>query len=38
MGDAPNKEEVSDIDMVNEAVMEPTMRNVSCAIREVYNY
>ena len=29
MGDAPNKEEVSDIDMINEAVIEPAMRNVS---------
>ena len=29
MGDAPNREEVSDIDMVNEAVIEPALRNVS---------
>ena len=29
MGDAPNKDGVSDIDMVNESVIDPAMRNVS---------
>ena len=29
MGDAPNKESVSDIEMVNECVIDPAIRNVS---------
>lgn len=32
MGDAPNKEEVIDTDMVNELVIESAMRNVSYQI------
>ena len=34
MGDAPNKEEVIDTDMVNELVIEPAMRNVSLQIKQ----
>ena len=34
MGDAPNKESVSDIEMVNEYVIDPAIRNVSIPNKE----